>query len=77
MEVPQDLSVAYLTLLVLINTLLILVGGLDYSLILWRGNTFIPLQNIISGAFLASAVGFIVLLTKEKGMGKADINHCH
>lgn len=73
MEVPLDLSLTYLFALIIINASLILMGGLDYILILWRGNTFIPVQNLISGAVLASAVGLIVILTKEKGMGKADI----
>lgn len=73
MQVPR-LHLAVLTgVLLLMNLLLLIPNGLSSVYLLWEGNTFVPVQNIISGLLLASAVFLIIVLTKGKGMGRADI----
>ena len=73
MEVPR-LHLAVLSgSLLLINILLLFPHGLSSMYQLWEGNTFGPVQNLVSGLLLASAISLIIILTKGKGMGRADI----
>lgn len=73
MKVPRILLLIYTGILTLGNIALLLLHGVDSTYFLWEYHLFVPHQNLISGSILAIGIALIVLITKGKGMGKADI----
>jgi prepilin signal peptidase PulO-like enzyme (type II secretory pathway) len=76
----REISTLALAALVLLGfavniTILLFPGNSFQNFIsLWQSDIiFHPASNILSGAFWAAIFGLIVILTRRKGMGTADI----
>jgi prepilin signal peptidase PulO-like enzyme (type II secretory pathway) len=73
MQVPRTLLLVYTSGLVLLNLALLFPNGVDSAYHLWELRWYIPVQNLIAGITLAGGTALIVILTKGRGMGRADI----
>ncbi|MEI7604082.1 MAG: prepilin peptidase [bacterium] len=72
-EIPTILSLFVLILLIGINIVLIISGGLKSEYLLFGSNFYIPFNNIVAGIGAAMAIFLIVFFSKGKGMGSGDI----
>lgn len=69
-SIPANSTIAFIVFLLLIN---FLVLALYKSISIIPGNSFSPVMNLLAAVIAGGFIGVIVLITKEKGMGKGDI----
>lgn len=73
MHVPRTLLLAYTLGLALVNIALLFINGAESVINLWELRMYIPVQNLTAGVILAAGTALIVIMTKGRGMGRADI----
>lgn len=73
MEVHNIVSMSLLLSLFIINILLFLFKGSDYSLVIGNSFIFSPYQNFLGALLLGLIFQSIVLISKEKALGQGDV----
>lgn len=73
MEIPDTFSLYLLIGLIILNLVLLVIGGFNNSYLLWYGNLYTPIYNFLCMFIFGGLLGLIVFLSKGKAMGEGDI----